>query len=102
MKKSPANLLMMLLHKLTPSCDIVTRKVSESLDRKLNLWEKIQVSLHLMVCEFCNRYRDQLLAIHQTLERHSHAGEPPPELGSLSEEAKAKMKQALQKKRGER
>ena len=101
MKKSPANMLMMLLQKFTPSCDVITHKVSESLDRKLSLRERLQVSFHLMVCEFCTRYRDQLLAIHKTLERHTLAEEPPASLGSLSEEAREKIKQMLESRREE-
>ena len=57
--------LMMLIAMGTPSCEIIGRKISESFDHPLTIKERIQIKIHLLGCEFCLRYRDQLIKLHQ-------------------------------------
>ena len=54
---------------LTPSCDVITEKISESLDRKLSLKERLQIKVHLMYCKYCLRYRDQIMYMRKLLEK---------------------------------
>lgn len=77
--------------KLTPTCEVVTHKLSESMEHKLPLRERLQVGLHLMGCKFCTRYRDQLLAIRKILEKY---GDTFPD-EHLTEEARINISQAI-------
>ena len=49
------------------SCREVSRLVSESLDRKLTLKERIGLRIHLFICEFCRRYEKQIAFLHRVL-----------------------------------
>ena len=83
---------MQLIAMATPSCEVITRKISESFDRKLSLWDRILIRMHIWSCVFCERYRQQLLAIHRLL-----AGLSEDELTDirLSGEAKKRIKETL-------
>ena len=51
------------LARITPPCTDVTRFVSESMDRTLLVLTRIKLRLHLMICEGCAQYQQQLLAL---------------------------------------
>jgi len=48
------------LGKLSPNCRQATRLQSEARDRRLSLFERLGVGLHLFLCKWCRRYRQQL------------------------------------------
>jgi hypothetical protein len=79
---------------LSPSCKEATRLQSESMDRKLSVWERMGLSLHLLLCKWCRRYRQQLgflrSAAHQCDE---HQASQRPEC--LSTEARERIKQKM-------
>lgn len=52
------------------SCKEVSRLVSESLDRKLSLWQRMQLWMHLLMCGMCARFRKQTLFIHAAAKRY--------------------------------
>lgn len=64
-------ILMAVMSRLTPSCDIITHKISESMDSKISLRDKLQIRIHLMGCKLCTRYREQLLVIQDMLNRYA-------------------------------
>jgi len=79
------------------SCAEVTRLVSESLDRRLPLSQRVAVRMHLTFCSACTRYRRQLLFIRQAvqqleadIEKAASAVAP-----SLTPEARERMKRSL-------
>ena len=41
-------------------CKDVTHLLSESQDRRLKLAERVQLKMHLAVCQGCTRYQQQL------------------------------------------
>ena len=89
-----------LLSRITPPCTDVTRLVSESMDRTLPVLTRIKLRLHLMICEGCAQYRQQLLNIRQALQRPASPSqdqrqdEPP-----LSPAAQARLKEAYRTRR---
>ena len=54
-----------------PSCEIISHKISESMDHKISLTDKIRIRMHLLFCELCTRYRDQLLMLQNMIGRYS-------------------------------
>ena len=52
------------------SCKEVSRLVSESLDRRLSLWPRLQLGMHLMMCGMCARFRKQTLLLHAAAKRY--------------------------------
>ena len=77
------------------SCKEVSRKVSESMDRRLPWHQWLLMNLHLMMCKYCRRFKDQLLVMHRAL---SCEDLPPDDMHAcphLSGQACERIKQAL-------
>jgi hypothetical protein len=79
------------------SCKDVTKLLSESMDRSLPLGKRIGVRLHLLICNFCARYKRQLLLIRETAMRLAETvGAPGESFGdTLSEEARERIRQSI-------
>jgi hypothetical protein len=79
------------------SCKEVSRLVSESLDRKLPLWQRIQMRLHLLMCRFCSRFRKQTLFLRGAARRYLMAVEETEAVSGtvLSSEARDRIKRSL-------
>lgn len=74
------------------SCKEVSRLLSESLDRKLPLRQRLGVRMHLLMCRFCSRFWKQTLfvrdAAHHYVETATSTG--------LSAEARQRIKRSLE------
>ena len=79
------------------SCKDVSYLVSESLDRKLPFWQRLQVRLHLLMCRFCARFRKQTLFLRDAARHYLMAVEETETATSagLSPEARVRIKQSL-------
>lgn len=49
------------------SCKEVTQLVSQGLDRRLSLGERLWVRLHLMICDGCTRFARQVRFIRKAV-----------------------------------
>lgn len=79
------------------SCKEVSRLVSESLDRRLTLWQRMQLWMHLLMCGMCARFRKQTLLLHEAAKRYlgiveELEGDSRDQLG---EEVRERIKQTL-------
>jgi hypothetical protein len=83
--------LILFLARRLPDCKTITPTLSESIDRKLSLKERIIVRLHLFTCEACVRYLDQIRLLHDLIHRY----QPEKVISSLNETARERMKAAL-------
>ena len=77
-------------------CKEVTRLVSESLDRKLPLYQRIGVRIHLLMCKFCARFKKQLLFIHETIRLHVEHGKDTELSIKLPSEARERIRRSMQ------
>ena len=71
------------MHHWMGNCKKVTRMVSESMDRKLPLHQRMGIRVHLFMCKFCSRYRKQLLILREVMrlqEKYAEDTKPPPTL----------------------
>jgi hypothetical protein len=53
------------------SCKEATRLVSQGLDRRLGLGERVAVRVHLAICAGCRNFRKQVLFLRQALRERS-------------------------------
>ncbi len=78
-------------------CDGMTRLASESLDRDLNLLERLALRSHVLYCSACRRYLRQIRLLRDAM-RHLltqvESGEPFPDT-TLPDDARERIKQAL-------
>jgi len=80
-----------------PTCKETTEMLSQSLDRPLSLYERINLKLHLLICVWCERYKNQLSFIREALQHHTgldDVSEASPAM-SLSTDARERIKRAL-------
>lgn len=85
-----------LLRRL-PACKQIVKVISESMERKLSLRERITVKLHLWICLWCVWYLEHLNLMRDTI-RTKAPQEPNLESSSLpplSAEARERMKLRL-------
>jgi hypothetical protein len=52
------------------SCKEVTRLLSQGEDRRLGVFERIKLGLHLRVCIACARYSRQLVFLRDAMQRY--------------------------------
>jgi hypothetical protein len=49
------------------SCKEVSRIVSQGLDRRLSLFERLRLRLHLAICEGCTNFKKQMDFLRRAL-----------------------------------
>jgi hypothetical protein len=77
------------------SCRKMTRLVSDALDRRLSLRERLVLGIHLWGCRPCQRFRRALRWLHGALPT-------APSGARLSPQARARIRQALDEAAGGR
>jgi predicted anti-sigma-YlaC factor YlaD len=88
------------INKLTSHCNVITREISESLDHKISLRNRLKIRLHVMFCKLCRRYQQQLMTMHTLFEHRLQAEKENniPNGPALTSEARERMKRNLRKK----
>jgi len=89
--------MMRLMARVMPSCKEISRAVSDSMDRQLPLHKRMMIQLHLSMCVFCRRYRQQLELLRRGVHDHAEPTESRCEPG-LSSTAKQRLKTTLESK----
>lgn len=56
-----------------PSCEEVSRLISESHDRPISWSERMKIRFHLAMCRYCTRFERQLDVLREAL-RHDKRG----------------------------
>jgi len=69
--------------------------VSESLDHKLPLLQRIGIRAHLLMCRFCSRYRKQLLILREAMHLQEKYIEDTKPLMALPTEARERIKRSF-------
>jgi hypothetical protein len=47
------------------NCKEVSRRVSESMDRRLPLYQRVLIRMHLLMCRYCARFRRQVMFLRE-------------------------------------
>ena len=51
------------------TCKETAQLISEGLDHKLSLWQRMNLRLHLMMCGACSAYRRQVQTLNRIVRR---------------------------------
>ena len=89
-------LILPLVRRL-PDCKTITPKLGESLDRRPMLKDRIVIRLHLLTCEACRLYLDQIRFMRMAAQRYDEYLDAAADRSNavLSEDVKARLKQEL-------
>lgn len=83
-----------LLRKL-PTCQQTVETISQSMERKLTLRERIDLKLHLWICAWCQWYLEHLQIIREAARAK---GAESPELESMSPSLSAEARERIRRK----
>src|SRR3712207_4203057 len=87
------------LIRVTPTCQEMTRLLSDELDRPLPWRTRVEMRLHFLICKWCERYKNQLRFLRQAVRRHpEQISSDAPATPSLSSEAKDRLKRTLRER----
>ena len=53
------------------TCKEATRLVSQGLDRKLGLWDRLRLRIHLVICDACTAFAKQMGVLRRAIQRLS-------------------------------
>jgi hypothetical protein len=84
------------------TCKEVSKLVSESLEQGVPWRKRIGMQIHLMMCEYCSRFKRQMLFLRR-LSRlmPEDPAEGTPDAPHLSDEARRRIKDMLSKSQPE-
>jgi hypothetical protein len=79
------------------TCKEAAQLLSDSLDRKLPLSQRISLRIHLLMCKLCPRFQKQLQFLKDSLNQYQReAGAENLFIAvSLSEDARGRIRRAL-------
>ncbi|MGD9016866.1 MAG: zf-HC2 domain-containing protein [Desulfobacterales bacterium] len=77
------------------NCEAVSRKVSESMDRRLSITQRMMIRFHMAMCRHCARFRSQLIKIRELCRLTGPEDEDLAVLPPLSPHARERIVQAL-------
>jgi hypothetical protein len=77
-----------------PPCAEIIRIGSESLEQPIALRKRVQVKLHVLFCEWCERYLRQARLLRETLHHHPEDVERTPP-AKLSPQARSRIARSL-------
>ncbi|MGE3169045.1 MAG: zf-HC2 domain-containing protein [Pyrinomonadaceae bacterium] len=81
--------------RIFPSCKEIVHIISASLDRPLTMRERLLMKMHLLACKPCMRYLDQSSFLSKAVKTMSEKEKDSLLSGSLSDESRARIKDAL-------
>ncbi|MDX1930237.1 MAG: hypothetical protein SFV81_27160 [Pirellulaceae bacterium] len=76
-------------------CRDITKLISDTTERDLTLWERIDLRTHLILCGFCRRFQANVRAL-----RRLAAGQDSSLSMKLSNEAKARIREVVRQELG--
>jgi hypothetical protein len=82
-----------------PTCEEVLPVLSQSLERKLTLRERVTLRLHFLICVYCIRYLKQLRLMRNAVRARSQQIETGTDAvaPTLSAEAHERLKRTLER-----
>ena len=69
------------------------------MDASLPAHHRVMITLHLLMCKYCNRFRKQLLFIRKAVRIDKPAADDPCRTASLSKATRERIKKAVKEQR---
>jgi hypothetical protein len=79
---------------MTPSCQDMTHLLSQSMDRRLSLYDQLVIWLRLIICDHCVRFAEHLVFIRKVNRSILNYAEKVPPAG-LTASAKQRIKERV-------
>ena len=79
------------------NCKKATELISKGLDDNLTLAEKIQLNIHLFICEFCEQFKKQVVLIQRMVGLIKDETDAATGGKCLSADEKRKMLEQIKK-----
>jgi len=80
------------------SCKQASQLLSQSLDRRLSLKERMNLRFHLLICDVCKRFGYQLDMMRKAVRQMTRQLESDEQI-KLPEDAKKRISQAIESNR---
>jgi len=77
------------------NCKEVAKKVSLSMDAALPIHHRMMITIHLLMCKYCNRFRKQLMILRHAVRLEALSEDDPSPPGSLSKATRERIKKAV-------
>jgi hypothetical protein len=77
------------------NCKEVSEKVSLAMDASLPIHHRMMITMHLLICKYCNRFRKQLMILRNAIRLEKLPEDDPARSGSLSNATRERIKKAL-------
>ena len=99
LKNKIFKMMMPVMSKMTPTCEVVTKKISESMDHQISTRDRLRIRIHLLGCEFCARYEKQLTTIRQMIESNIDEMNETAAGPNLTSEAKLRIRKKIEQEK---
>lgn len=77
------------------NCKEVSEKVSLSMDASLPVHHRMMITMHLLMCKYCDRFRKQLIILRNAIRLEKLPEDDPALAGSLSKSTRERIKKAV-------
>ena len=77
-------------------CKDITKLISDSMERELSFWQRIDLRTHLILCGMCRRFQANLSALRKFSAREL-SSQDLSEKPTLTLEAKTRMLDAIRR-----
>lgn len=81
------------------SCKEVTELLSQSIERRLSLRERMRLRMHLFMCKACSRFKRQMEFLHAAAKAYAQRGISAARQWALSNTARERIRVAIQRER---
>lgn len=78
-----------------PTCQQTVETISQSMERRLTVGERIKLKLHFWICVWCQWYMEHLQIIRDTSRAHVAEASEPMTGETLSSEARERIRRRL-------
>ncbi len=79
------------------SCKDTTKLISDAMEGNLSARHRISLWVHLCLCSICRRFRTNVIGLRTMVRALGDSENVPPPERSLTESAKERMRDALDK-----
>ncbi len=77
-------------------CKDVTKLISDSMERELSFWQRIDLRTHLIMCGMCRSFQANLSTLRKFATREITSRDPS-EKPTLTMEAKSRIRDAMRR-----